>query len=119
MMVNLSKPHKNSITKVSKGEVWLAHDINSNKVRPFLIMSDELSGIDIDVTVTPTTTHNKRNEYDIEIIYWKDAGLSMASVARCSKITVFSYLYLVRKLGILAESDMKRVNDATRKYLAL
>ena len=118
-MENLSNHRKNIITSVAKGEVWLAYDEKSDKVRPFLIMSDELSGIDIDISVAPTTTKNRRNQYDVEIEHWQEAGLLIASIARCSKITIISYLHLVRKIGTLVDSDMKRINEAIRKYFAL
>ena len=47
MMENLSRP-TDVITRVAKGEVWIAYDEKSDKKRPFVIMSDELSGIDLD-----------------------------------------------------------------------
>ena len=118
MMENLLEQTK-MITKVAKGEVWLAYDEKSDKRRPFVIMSDELSGIDIDVAVTPTTTANMRNKFDVTIEFWEEAGLDKPCIARCSKIYVFSYLHLVRKLGNLNKSDLDRINEATRKFLGL
>ena len=117
-MENLLK-QQSKITKVSKGEVWLAIDERSLKKRPFIIMSDKLSGIDIDVTAAPTTTRKVRNEFDVVIEFWEDAGLNEPCVARCSKFHVFSYLQLVRKLGNLRDSDMKKINEAVRKFLGL
>ena len=108
-----------AITRVSKGEVWIAYDERSDKKRPFVIMSDELSGIDIDVAATPTTTANKRNKFDVTIEFWKEAGLDKPCVARCSKFHVFSYLHLLRKLGNLEKSDLEKINEATRKFLGL
>ena len=110
---------QNEITKVCKGEVWLAYDTRSFKKRPFIIMSDKLTGIDVDVTATPATTKKVRNEFDIEIEFWKEAGLNEPSIARCSKLHVFSYLQLVRKLGSLQESDIKKINAATKIFLGL
>ena len=118
MMENLSK-QPNMITKVAKGEIWIAYDEKSDKTRPFIIMSSELSGIDIDVAATPTTTANKRNSFDIPIEFWKEAGLDKPCVARCSKLHVFSYLHLVRKLGALNKSDLEKIDDATRRFLGL
>ena len=106
-------------SKISKGEVWTAYDEKSQKVRPFLIVSEELTGVDIDISVAPTTTHEKRNIFDITIEFWKDAGLSQPSVARCSKIHYINHMLLRRKLGTLDSRDLANVNDAMRKYLGL
>ena len=118
MTESLSKQIK-AITKVAKGEIWIAYDEKSDKTRPFVIMSSELSGIDIDVAATPTTTASKRNSFDIPIEFWKEAGLDKPCIARCSKLHVFSYLHLVRKLGSLYECDLEKINEATRKFLGL
>lgn len=118
MMGSLLK-QKSKITKVSKGEVWLAFDDHSIKKRPFIIMSDKLSGIDVDVTATPTTSKKVRNEFDIEIEYWKEAGLNEPSIARCSKIHVFNYLQLIRKLGKMHENDMVKINESIKMFLGL
>ena len=118
-MMENSLERTNMITKVKKGEVWIAYDDKSSKKRPFVIMSDELSGIDIDVVATPTTTSNVRNKYDVIIEFWKESGLNRPSIARCSKIHAFNYLQLIRKLGNLRKSDLDKINEATKKFLGL
>ena len=117
-MESLSR-QKSMITKVTKGEVWLAYDLKSEKKRPFIIISDELSGIDVDVVVAPTTTASGRNKFDVIIEFWSEAGLNKPCVARCSKIHVFSYLHLIRRLGKLNKSDLDKINNATREFLGL
>ena len=117
-MENSSKCRR-GVTETFKGEVWLAYDKKSKKARPFLVMSEELTGVDVDITVAPTTTHEKRNKFDIDIEFWEEAGLTGPSVARCSKIHYIHYIQLIRKLGRLNEKDLLRVNDVVRAYLGL
>ena len=107
------------ITKVYRGETWLARDEESGKKRPFLIVSEALSGIDIDVTVLPITTKEKRNSFDIEAELWKEAGFNKPSLIRCSKVHFISHRFLIHKLGHLDEQDLVHVNDAMREYLGL
>ena len=107
------------LIKTFKGEVWMAYDEKSRKTRPFLIVSEELSGVDVDISVAPTTTQEKRNQFDVDIEFWKEAGLNQPSVARCSKIHYVSHMLLRRKLGNLDERDLERVNEAMRMYFGL
>ena len=117
-MANLLKQgHK--ISAVCKGELWMAQDVKSGKVRPFLVLSDEMSGIDVDVSIAPTTTQTMRNEFDVEIALWKEAGLSAPSVVRCSKVHYIHHSFLRRKLGNIEQSDMNKIEDALRKYFGL
>ena len=94
-MANLLKQgHK--ISDVCKGELWMAQDAKSGKVRPFLVLSEELSGVDVDVSIAPTTTQTKRNEFDVDISSWKEAGLSTPSIVRCSKVHYIHHGFLRR-----------------------
>ena len=117
-MENLSEQSKRPY-KIAKGELWMAYDEKSLKTRPFLIVSDELSGIDVDISVAPTTSHKQRNPFDVEIEFWEDAGLTQPSIARCSKIHYINHMLLKRRLGVLNEQDLAKVNEAMRKYLGL
>ncbi|MCL2361605.1 MAG: type II toxin-antitoxin system PemK/MazF family toxin [Defluviitaleaceae bacterium] len=102
-----------------KGEIWLAYDDKSNKVRPFLIVADQLSGVEIDVSVAPSTTAKPRNAFDIDIEFWKEAGLIEPSVVCSSKVHLINHVQLKRKVGKLDERDMIRVNEAMRRYFNL
>ena len=117
-MVNLSK-QEHKISDVRKGELWMAHDSKSGKVRPFLILSEELSGVDVDVSIAPATTTTKRNEFDVELMFWKEAGLSVPSIVRCSKVHYIHHGFLRRKIGIVNPNDMKRIDDSLRKFFGL
>jgi len=97
----------------------MAYDEKSKKTRPFLIVTNALSGIDIDISVAPATTKEQRNPYDVSIEFWDNAGLSQPSVVRCSKIHYIAHMLLKRKLGKLDERDLIKVNEAIRLYFGL
>jgi len=108
-----------TLLKPNKGDVWIVYDGKSKKLRPFIVLSDELSGIEIDISVAPATTHEKRNRFDIEIERWKEAGLNEPSIARCSKVTYVYHRLFRKKLGTVHESDMRTIEDALRKFFGL
>ena len=88
-------------------------------MRRFIVLSEELSGIDVDVNVAPVTSKDKRNIFDVEIEFWKEAGLLKSSIARCSKVHYVYHTLLVRKLGNLDNRDLEKINNALRKFFAL
>ncbi|WP_255450432.1 type II toxin-antitoxin system PemK/MazF family toxin [Alteribacillus sp. YIM 98480] len=59
--------------------------------------------------MAPVTSQQPRNEFDVVIEYWKEAGLLKPSVARTSKIISIHGSELNRKLGTLHEHDLERV----------
>jgi len=110
---------ENSLRHSLKGDVWLVYDEKSKKLRPFIILSDELSGIDVDVSVAPTTTKENRNIFDIEIEHWQEAGLGKPSIARCSKVHYIHHRLFRKKLGKLHENDLQLIDDALKKFFKL
>jgi mRNA interferase MazF len=92
-----------------QGSVWLAKVYFKNegrfKIRPVIIVGNELT-IEIDVLITPVTSSEPRNEFDIVIEYWEEAGLLNPSVARTSKIASIPSKELIKRLGILHEHDL-------------
>jgi mRNA-degrading endonuclease toxin of MazEF toxin-antitoxin module len=110
---------KHSTKELKKGEIWLAKDEKSQKVRPFIILSDELSGIDVDVSVAPSSTQAKRNDFDVDITKWQEAGLREPSIARCSKVHYMYHALLVRKIGTLHEKDLQEIDKALIKFFGL
>ena len=99
-------------SKVIQGDVWLADvifkDTRQTKHRPVIIVGNELA-LDVDVIVAPVTSQLPRNEFDIILEYWQDAGLLKPSVVRTSKIMSIHGSELKRKLGVLHEHDLERV----------
>ena len=98
--------------KMRQGEVWLAdvrfkgtHQI---KQRPVVIVGNELA-LDVDVIIAPVTSQKPRNQFDVVLEYWKEAGLLKPSVARTSKITSIHGSELKRHLGYLHNHDLESV----------
>ena len=101
-----------------QGEVWLADvifkDTHQYKQRPVLIVGNELA-LDIDVIVAPITSQSIRNEFDVVLEYWQQAGLLKTSIARTPKIISIHGSELKRKLGFLNKHDLDRVLHTCRK----
>ncbi len=98
--------------KVSQGEVWLADVVfkgsNQLKQRPVIIVGNELA-LDVDIIVSPVTSQESRNEFDVVIEFWQEAGLLKPSVARTSKIFSIHGSELKHNLGLLYNHDLQRV----------
>lgn len=97
----------------SQGSVWLAKiyfkEIAKYKIRPVIVVNNELLLDDLDVIIAPITSREFRNEFDVVLEHWQDAGLEKPSVTRISKITSTSKMFLTRKLGNLHQEDLERV----------
>lgn len=86
-------------------------DIREYKIRPVVIVGEE-TALDIDVVISPISTHDPRSKYDIPIEYWKETGLKVASIVRVSKITTIHESDTIRKIGEMHPSDLEKVLDA-------
>ncbi len=80
-----------------------------NKRRPALILLD--TG-DNDVVVARITSQEGRDEFDVEVKNWKEAGLLRESIVRVHKIATLEKTLIARKMGKLAESDWTNVKTA-------
>lgn len=102
-----------------QGEVYLAEVIfrdlqGGSKLRPVVVVSKDIV-IDIDVIVASVTSTQSRNEYDIVLEHWDEAGLLKPSIARTSKLLTISQTALQRKLGDLHPADLERVLQKCRE----
>lgn len=101
-----------------QGCVWLAKVYFKNegrfKNRPVVIVGNELT-IDIDTLIAPITSNKSRNEFDVVVEYWEEAGLLFPSVARTSKIASIPSKEMIRKLGELNEPDLTRILDQCKR----
>lgn len=101
-------------------EVWLAdfpfEDLpNQVKERPVIILNTE----PLCILATKVTTHNVRasDDYDVEIIEWKEAGLKQPSVARISKTISLNPQSFKHKIGDLSTNDQIRIMPKYIQYL--
>lgn len=99
-------------SKKKQGGVWLADVLfrgsRQTKQRPVVIVGNELA-LEIDVIIAPVTSQKPKNQFDIVLEYWKEAGLLKPSVVRTSKITSIHGTELKRHLGELHNYDLENV----------
>ena len=105
-------------SKKNQGEVWLADVVfkgtRQTKQRPVVIVGNELA-LDIDVIIAPVTSQKPRNQFDIVLEYWEEAGLLKPSVVRTSKISSIHGTELKRHLGELHRHDLENALNMCRK----
>ena len=95
-----------------QGDVFLVKveykQAGTTKIRPVVIVSND-KAIDIDMIIAPVTGQAARNEFDVPIIKWKEAGLEKPSVARASKIMMIHNSVLFKRIGELQSEDLENV----------
>ncbi|KQL55264.1 hypothetical protein AN964_18285 [Heyndrickxia shackletonii] len=97
-----------------RGEVWTV-ELNGKR-RPVVIVSNENVIVELDHLIATVTSQHARNEFDVIIEYWKEAGLDKPSVVRCSKLNTVHFKELLFKIGKLHEHDLDRVLTTIRSY---
>lgn len=106
-------------SKMKQGEIWLADVLfkgtRQTKQRPVIIVGNELA-LDVDVIIAPVTSHQPRNQFDVILEHWKEAGLLKPSVARTSKITSINGSELKRHLGELHNHDLESVLNMCKDF---
>jgi len=104
--------------RMKQGDVWLADVLfkgtRQTKQRPVIIVGNELA-LDVDVIIAPVTSQQPRNQFDVVLEYWNEAGLLKPSVARTSKIISVHGSELKRHIGVLHKHDLERVLHMCRK----
>lgn len=97
-----------------RGEIWTV-ELNGKR-RPVVIVSNDNVAAELDHLIATVTSKQVRNEFDVVIEYWEEAGLDKPSVVRCSKLNTLHYQELLFKIGKLYESDLERVLTTIRNY---
>jgi len=100
--------------KGRRGEIWLAEV--ENKRRPVAVIDKETMVVEIDRVVASVTSQPPRNEYDIVINHWQEAGLDKPSIVRCSKINTLHHNELFFKVGKLHDDDLAAVLSKIRDF---
>ena len=103
------------MSKYRAGDVCIFRE--GKKDRPVVIINNGL-GIDLDMTSLRITSQKPRNNFDVEVIYWKEAGLNNPSIVRCSKINTIEPGEPMLKIGRLQASDFSNVSDKVKEYIA-
>lgn len=101
-------------------EIWFAkfpfeEDPSIEKERPVIILNVD----PLEVLSVKVTSHNVRNkdEYDIAIEHWQEAGLRKPSVARISKVMFLDNNKFEYKIGTLHEDDQTSIFAKYREYI--
>lgn len=97
-----------------RGEVWTV-ELNGKR-RPVVIVSNDNVVVELDHLIATVTSQHARNEFDIIIEYWEEAGLDKPSIVRCSKLNTVHFKELLFKIGKLQEHDLEMILTAIRNY---
>lgn len=98
-------------------EVWLVNFAPSvgneiAKIRPAIIVSNNMIvSLELKIVV-PLTTHSVPHDWHVKISPSRQNGLTKPSLADCSQLKSFSKERFIKKIGILSEPDMDRVKWA-------
>ena len=71
-------------------------------MRPVLVPLD--TG-DEDFVAAPITSQSRNAQFDLPLQESREAGLNVASMARIHKLTVLAKDEIVRRVGVLSDSD--------------
>ncbi len=106
-----------SMTGNKRGEIWLSYD--EGKKRPVVIVSNnDYVAVELDFSVARVSSQNTRNQFDVEIQHWKEAGLTKPSIVRCSKINTIHHRRLLHKVGKLQPTDLDNVLSKIQEYFS-
>lgn len=97
-----------------RGDIFLAYypydEIDDGKNRPVIVL--DYNKKELKVLVIKVTSKEKREESDIEIVHWKDAGLNRPSVARVSKEIILSDEDMLHYIGHLNDEDLLNILES-------
>lgn len=97
-----------------RGEIWTV-ELNGKR-RPVVIVSNDNVIVELDQLIATVTSQHTRNEFDVAIEYWQEAGLDKPSIVRCSKLNTVHFKELLFKIGKLHYHDLDRVLTTIRNY---
>ena len=101
------------------GEVVLVSfpfsDTTETRRRPALVLLD--TGDD-DILVARVTSQAGRDQFDIVLVQWREAGLLLPSIVRVHKLATLEKGIVQRRLGTLTNDDWNRVRHAAERLWA-
>lgn len=102
---------------INTGKRWEVWTVELNgKRRPVVIVSNDNVIVELDHLIATVTSQPTRNEFDVAIEYWEEAGLAKPSIVRCSKLNTLHFKELLFKIGKLNDHDLERVLTAIRNF---
>ena len=107
---------------INNGEIWFAkfafeEDVNQIIYRPVIVLNVET----FQVLVLKVTKVNplKNDFFDLPILYWKEAKLSVRSTAKISKTLYIPRIEFDFKIGDLLEYDFKAIQELFIKFVSI
>lgn len=113
-----------------RGDIWLfdfdpSRGSEAAKVRPAVVVSNDGANLAASrttagvVTVVPLTT-NTQNVYTFQALLTpEETGLQHTSKAQAEQVRSLSIARATRRVGMVRESTMTRIDSALRVHLAL
>lgn len=91
-------------------------DLSGSKVRPAVIVSDGKVGADV-VLLFITSQSKLKGKHLVRITPGEENGIKTKSKIVCSKIATLEAKIIIGELGVLAASDLKKVDIELKKVL--
>src|SRR5660397_209235 len=107
---------------INFGEVWFAkfpYDEDENQIRLRSVIILDVDVHEVLVVKVAKLDSRKYVDFDLPILYWREAKLEIESITRISQT-----LYLPRKafdfkIGDIDEYDLKAIQEPFKKFISL
>ncbi len=126
-MAKTGRPKKHAADSPKRGEIFLTaldptlgHEIQ--KTRPALVIQNDISNRLAALTIVAPITSTVRfplNPVHVLLAGDETTGLSVVSVALLNQIRAVDKLRLIKRLGVVDQETLKRVDDAIKVSLGL
>lgn len=94
-------------------------DQSGKKKRPVVLLSADRIPLETGLYIAcMVTSHEARNQWDVNVLAWQEAGLLFPSVVRCPKVFAIDQSLILRRLGRLSAGDWKKIQGRFRETLA-
>ena len=93
-------------------------DLSNSKVRPALIISNNLRGDDI-IVVFISSTSAHLGKYDVAVKASKQNGLKKDSRIKCSKIATLDKKIILGELGNMTSDEEKKIDSKLKTLFNL
>lgn len=91
-------------------------NLEGSKRRPGLVLVD--TG-DRDVMVCRITSETPRDDFDLNLLHWKENGLLLPSSVRVSKIAVLNKDLALKRIGRIGSPDRRKVKAVLKKLFSV
>ncbi len=93
-------------------------DSEETKIRPVIVISRPQGAHKV-IAIVPISSRPARENVDVAITKWSEAGLLKPSVARVHRLTTMLQADLIADLGALSPEEIRALQASLRKYLGL